>query len=460
MVSNRVPYKIVKSKNGVRYKKSVGGLVTALDPILSRKGGLWVGWNGLVGKNKYAEKTVEMDSGYSVKFLGLSKYDVKNFYHGFSNRTIWPLFHGFIFQSYFDLNYWRAYKKINKRFTEKVLEEIKGDEIIWVQDYHLMLMPSMLRKELPRAKIIFFLHIPFPCNEIFRVLPWDNQILEGLMGADLLGFQTSRDSMNFLYSCKQELKIPVDYKNGSVEKDNKKVQVSNFPISIDFGKFDRIAKNSSTNHMVREFKKAHKNVKLIMSVERLDYTKGIRERLHSIKRFFGKYPEYKKKVIFIQISVPSRTKIIEYRQFKREIDQLVGNINGEFADELWTPINYIYKTIPQEVLVSYYRASDVCLVTPLRDGMNLIAKEYVSCKPDGNGALVLSEFAGSAEEMHQHSIMVNPYDFEEVADGIKDALEMDSAKKRQDILALRDMVKNNDVYHWAERFLGYADKRG
>ncbi|MGM0365419.1 MAG: alpha,alpha-trehalose-phosphate synthase (UDP-forming) [Actinomycetota bacterium] len=458
VVSNRVPYKIIKSKSGIKYKKSVGGLVTALDPILSKKGGLWVGWNGMVGKNKHAEKTVEMKGGYSVKFLGLGKRDIRDFYHGFSNRTIWPLFHGFILQSFFDLGYWAAYKRINRRFTEKVLEEVKGDEVIWVQDYHLMLMPSMLRKELPHAKILFFLHIPFPCNEIFRVLPWDKQILEGLLGADVVGFQTSRDTMNFLYNCKQELRTYIDYNSGTIKKDKRTVKIKNFPISIDFDKFDQIAKSDSTNNLVKELKREHRNVKLIISVERLDYTKGIRERLLSIKRFFEKYPEYKKKVIFIQISVPSRTKIVEYRQFKREIDQLVGNINGQFADELWTPVNYIYKTIPQEVLVSYYKASDVCLVTPLRDGMNLIAKEYVSCKPDGYGMLVLSEFAGSAEEMNRNSVMVNPYDFEGVADGIKTALEMGRVQQRKNMFALREVVQDNDVFSWANSFLSYSTK--
>jgi len=458
VVSNRVPYNIVKTKSGTRYKKSVGGLVTALDPILSQKSGLWIGWNGLVGKNKYAEKTAEMEGGYRVKFLGLSKQEVRDFYHGFSNRTIWPIFHGFIPQSFFDTNYWKAYKRINRRFTEKVLEEVNGDEVLWIQDYHLLLMPSMLRKELPQAKILFFLHIPFPCNEIFRVLPWDREILEGILGADLAGFQTSRDVMNFLYNCKQELGVSVDYGLGSIKINKRTVNIKNFPISIDFSKFDRIARLSSTNNRVRGFKREHRNVKLIISVERLDYTKGIRERLLSIRRFFEKYPEYKKKVIFIQISVPSRTKIIEYRQFKREIDQLVGNINGQFADELWTPVNYIYKTIPQEVLISYYKASGVCLVTPLRDGMNLIAKEYVSCKPEGNGVLVLSEFAGSAEEMQKNSVMVNPYDFEEVADGIKTALEMEPALQSKNMLALREIVQRNDVFHWAKQFLSYASE--
>ncbi len=459
VVSNRVPHKIIKTKSGTKYKKSVGGLVTALDPILSRKGGLWVGWNGMVGKHKYAEKTVEMDGGYSVKFLGLSRQDVRDFYHGFSNRTIWPLFHGFILQSYFDINYWEAYKRVNRLFTEKVLEDIKGDEILWIQDYHLLLMPSMLRESLPKANILFFLHIPFPSNEILRVLPWDKEIIKGILGSDLVGFQTSRDAKNFLYNCKQELNTPVDYKAGKTERKNRTINVKNFPISIDFKKFDRIARNSTTNSRVKALKREHRSEKFIISVERLDYTKGIRERLLSIKRFFEKYPQYKKKVIFIQISVPSRTKIIEYRQFKREIDQLVGNINGQFADELWTPINYIYKTIPQEILISYYKAADVCLVTPLRDGMNLIAKEYVSCKPDGYGMLVLSEFAGSAEEMSKNSIMVNPYDFEEVADGIKTALEMDRIKQRKNMFALREIVQNNDVFNWAQKFLSYPANR-
>lgn len=459
IVSNRVPYKIVRTKESVKYKKSVGGLVTALDPILSKKGGLWAGWNGLVGKQKYAEQTVEMEGGYSVKFLGLSRQDVKDFYHGFSNRTIWPLFHGFIFQSFFDLNYWDSYKKINQYFADKILEEVKGDEVLWIQDYHLMLVPSLLRKALPGSKILFFLHIPFPSFEIFRVLPWNKMILEGLMGSDVLGFQTKGDARNFLYNCSRALGMPVDYDTGRLDRGDRPVHVKNFPISIDFKKFDSLAKAISTNNRVRLFKREHKNQKFIISVERLDYTKGIKERLLSIKRFFEKYPEYKKRVIFVQVSVPSRTKITEYRHFKREIDQLVGNINGQFADELWTPINYIYKTIPQEILISYYKASDVCLVTPLRDGMNLIAKEYVSCNPDGDGMLVLSRFAGSADEMQKNSIMVNPYDFEGVADGIKAALEMSRNEKRKNMAALRKIVQENDVFNWANQFLNYSIER-
>ncbi|MGM0367267.1 MAG: alpha,alpha-trehalose-phosphate synthase (UDP-forming) [Actinomycetota bacterium] len=457
VVSNRVPYKISRTRKGIKYKKSVGGLVTALDPILQKQGGLWIGWNGLSGRNKFGKKIVGME-GYKVKFLNLSKKDVKFYYHGFSNRTLWPLFHGFIFQAFFNLNYWKSYRRINNKFANEVLEEVKDDDTIWVQDYHLTLLPSILRSKRPKAKILYFLHIPFPCNEIYRVLPWNRQILEGLLGCDVVGFQTKRDAQNFLYSCKQELGLFVDHGKGTVDYNGRQVNVKSFPISIDYGKFNNIAKKSSIDEVFSEFN-AFENVKLVISVERLDYTKGIKERIYSIQRFFEKYPEYRKKVIFVQISVPSRTKIKEYIQFKREIDELVGNINGQFADELWSPINYIYKTIPQERLISYYKAADICLVTPLRDGMNLIAKEYVSSNPEGNGVLVLSRFAGSAEEMSNHSIMVNPFDFEGVANSIKRGLEMPVKEREKKLFALREIVKENNIYNWSKDFLKYAQNR-
>jgi len=460
VVSNRVPYNIVKTRKGIRYKKSVGGLVTALDPILSTRGGLWIGWNGMVGRTRQVEKKVKVkegknETGYELKFINLTKQDVKNYYHGFSNRTLWPLFHGFIFQTYFDIEYWKSYQRVNKKFADEVLEDVKGNEFIWVQDYHLTLLPKLLRDKNPNLKLLYFLHTPFPCHEIFRLLPWGRQILEGLLGCDLVGFQTRRDAQNFLYSCKEIIKSEVDFNSGSVRFDSREVSVKSFPISIDYNRFRYIAQRKETDKFCNKIRKANENTRLIISVERLDYTKGIKERLFSIERFFEKYPVYRKKVIFIQISVPSRTKIKEYIEFKREIDELVGRINGRFAEEMWSPINYIYQVVPQPKLIAFYKASDICMVTPLRDGMNLIAKEYVSSKPNGNGILILSNFTGSADEMKQHSLVVNPYDIEEVADSIDKALSMPLEEKKKKIFALQKVVRKNDVFNWSSNFLDY-----
>ena len=458
IVSNRVPYNITKSDGEIKYKKSVGGLVAALDPILFKNGGLWIGWDGNIGYDKDFKKKIRVgneDHGYSLKFVSLSAKELRDYYHGFSNRSLWPLFHGFIFQSYFDLNYWKSYQSVNNKFADNILEEISGKELVWIQDYHLTLVPRKLRKINPDLKLLFFLHIPFPNYEIFRVLPWDKKILKGLLGCDLIGFQTLRDATNFLECCKNILNIKVNFKDKTVYLENRIIDVKNLPISIDFKMFNDLASSKGTERYLKSIKRLGTGVKIIISVERLDYTKGIKERLLAINRFFEKYPQYRKKVVFLQISVPSRTKIKEYIALKREIDELVGQINGRFGDELWSPINYLYKALPQLKLAALYKISDICLVTPLRDGMNLIAKEYVSCKAEESGVLILSEFAGAVEEMGKYSIPVNPYDIEEVADSINEALNMHSNTKKMLISKLRKIVQKNDIYAWANNFVNY-----
>jgi len=461
IVSNRVPYNITKSGGEIKYKKSVGGLVTALDPILSKNGGLWIGWNGHTGydkdfKEKIRVRDEDQDNGYSLKFVNLSAKEIRDYYHGFTNRSLWPLFHGFIFQSYFNLDYWKSYRSVNNKFADSVLEEISGKELVWIQDYHLTLVPRRLRKINPDLNLLFFLHIPFPNYEIFRVLPWDKKILKGLLGCDLIGFQTIGDATNFLECCKKILNLKVNFRNKKIFYGNRIIDVKNLPISIDFKKFNDLADCKESKRYIRNIKRLGSDTKIVMSVERLDYTKGIKERLLAISRFFEKYPEYREKVVFLQISVPSRTKIKEYITLKREIDELVGKINGRFGDELWSPVNYLYKALPQAKLAALYKISDVCLVTPLRDGMNLIAKEYVSCKAEETGVLILSEFAGAFEEMKKYSIPVNPYDIEEVADSINEALNMHGSTKKMLISKLRKIVQKNDIYAWANNFLNYS----
>ncbi len=458
IVSNRVSYNITKSDGEIKYKKSVGGLVTALDSILYKNDGLWIGWDGNIGYDKDFKKKIRIgneDHGYSLKFISLSAKELRDYYNGFSNRFLWPLFHGFISQSYFNLNYWKSYQSVNNKFADSIMEEISGKELVWIQDYHLTLVPGKLRKINPDLKLLFFLHIPFPNYEIFRVLPWDKKILKGLLGCDLIGFQTLTDATNFLECCKKILNIKVNFKDKTVYLENRIIDVKNLPISIDFKRFNDLAGSKGTERYIKSIKRLGTGVKIIISVERLDYTKGIKERLLAINRFFEKYPEYRKKVVFLQISVPSRTKIKEYIALKREIDELIGQINGRFGDELWSPINYLYKALPQLKLAALYKISDICLVTPLRDGMNLVAKEYVSCKAEERGVLILSEFAGAAEKMGKYSILVNPYDIEEVADSIKEALNMNGNTKNMLISKLREIVQKNDIYAWANNFVNY-----
>jgi alpha,alpha-trehalose-phosphate synthase [UDP-forming] len=460
VIANRIPCNISITDEGIRYKKSIGGLVTALDPILLKNGGLWIGWNGqtienIPDKQKICIADECSIKNYSVKCVKLTKKEIRNYYHGFSNRSIWPLFHGFIFQSYFSLDYWKSYTYVNRKFCNSALEEINGNELIWVHDYHLTLLPEMLKQTNPELKVMFFLHIPFPNFEIFRVLPWNKEILIGLLGCSLLGFQTRGDAINFLASCKELLDARVDFKKRTVIHDKRTTAVKNIPVSIDFDRFNKKAGRKSADSFLNS-KKIGPNTKLIISVERLDYTKGIKERILAIERFFEKYPKYRRKLIFLQISVPSRTKIREYISLKKETDELVGRINGRFSDEMWSPIHYIYKAIPQTKLIELYKAADICLVTPLRDGMNLVSKEYVSCKTEGNGVLILSRFAGAADEMGRHAIMVNPYDIEEVADSINTALNLHWNTKKAMMSELRKIVGQNDVFDWARKFLNYC----
>ena len=464
VVSNRVPYNVKKVKGEIRYKKSVGGLVTALDPILCRRGGQWIGWNGYSGYSRElsGELVVGKDcdqEGYSLKLIGLSAKEIKNYYHGFANRSLWPLFHGFISQSYFNKDYFWFYRKINNRFANRILEEINGDELIWIHDYQLCMTPASLReRSKKKLKIIFFLHIPFPNFEAFRVLPWDKEILKGLLGNDLVGFQTSRDAYNFLECCKNILDLDVDFKNMKIHYKGRKIEARGFPISIDFDRFNTLAKSRETVKYRKNIKDLGGDAKVVISVERLDYTKGIKERLKAVGRFFTKYPEYLKKVVFLQISVPSRTKIKEYIELKREIDELVGSINGKFSDGLWSPIQYLFKALPQQQLAALYKYSDICLVTSLRDGMNLIGKEYASCNVSQDGVLILSELTGASYELGSNSLMVNPYDTDEVADALKKALNMHRATRKKMMQGLRKNIRENNIYVWADNFLDYYSK--
>lgn len=457
VVSNRVPYNIVRTPAGTQYRRGIGGLVTALHPILKTSNGLWVGWNGVSGPIREALPSrlkVGEPEGYQyfLRFVPLNEVEVSRYYHGFSNRTLWPNFHNFIGKCHFDRAQWNSYVSVNEKFSKIIYEETSGkDDLIWVHDYHLTLVPAFLRQVNPSLKIFFFLHTPFPHCNTFRVIPWCKQILEGMLGSDKIGFHVEDYVRNFLSCVEELLGLPVDHDRGIVKFKNMKVQVKAHPISIDYDEFFNLARSEVVQKHLQRLKRGVGDKLVILGVDRLDYTKGIKERLLAVERLLEKYKDTRNKILFIQIAVPSRTRVGEYRAMKREIDETIGRINGRFTVENWTPISYIYRSIPREDLVALYRLADVALITPVRDGMNLVAKEYITSQVEKNGVLILSQFTGAKAEL-KDALHVNPYDIDAVADSLYRALTMSPEEKKERCARMQEVVKKNDIYKWVSDY--------
>ncbi len=455
VVSNRLPYNPHRTSEGIRYVKGSGGLVTALDPILQLSNGLWIGWDGGAGSaTKVKGVTVSEPEGggsYQLRFVDLTEHEISHYYYSFSNRTLWPLLHSFIGKSRFNSTYWKTYFKTNAFFAGTILEETNPSDIIWVQDYHLFLVPNFIRYQNPDLRPYFFLHTPFPPYDTFRVLPWCKPILEGLVGSEKIGFHIKGYADNFLDCVEKILNADVDRESGVVELPGRKVKVGSHPISIDYDTFHDMA---LTKQVMRRAQKHRANIGdrvVILGVDRLDYTKGITERLLAVERFLEKHSKFRNRILFIQIAVPSRTRVDEYRVMKKEVDETIGRINGRFTGEGWPPIQYIYRSLSREELVAYYRLADIALITPGRDGMNLIAKEFVASQVDKNGVLILSEFAGAAEELTE-ALLVNPYDIKTVSETIHRAIRMSSREKRARMEKMQDLVKRRDIYYWVRDF--------
>ncbi len=460
VVSNRLPYNPVRSPEGIRYVKGSGGLVTALDPILRLCNGLWIGWDGGTGPpvsdKRVSVSEPEGEGGYQLRFVNLTEKEVGHYYYSFSNRTLWPLFHNFIGMSRFNSTHWKTYFKTNAYFAGTILEEANPSDIIWIQDYHLCLVPNFIRYQNTELRPYFFLHTPFPPYDTFRILPWRKPILEGLLGSEKIGFHLRDYADNFLHCSEKILNARVDRKRGVVRLDGRSVKVGSHPISIDYDAFHDLA---STKRVVKRIQKHRSRIGdrlVILGVDRLDYTKGIKERLLAVERFLEKHSKYRNRVLFIQVAVPSRTRVEEYRVMKRKVDETIGRINGRFTGEGWPPIHYIYRSISREELVAYYRLADIALITPGRDGMNLIAKEYVASQVDMKGVLILSEFAGAAEELGD-ALLVNPYDIESVSDAIFKAITMSSREKRKRMERMQDLGKRSDIYYWVRDFFEDID---
>lgn len=425
VVSNRLPFVFERDADG-RWlgKEGAGGLITALLPVLSDRGGVWIGWPGTADAGADLEQAVSeasREAGYSLRPVMLEAEEVHNFYQGFSNEVIWPLFHDLQSLCCFDPSYWHTYQQVNRKFAAAVISESGDDDFIWVHDYHLMNVALEARAMGCCARLGFFLHIPFPSPDIYLKLPWRLPLLRALLAYDLIGFQTPSDRRNFV-QCVRQLEPDVDVQGkGNVvtlRQVDHTARAASFPISIDYATFFRQAQAPAIVEKAAEIRRLLPRRKLILGVDRLDYTKGIPHRLQAFRNALDRYPQLRERVSLIQVVVPSRVDIPEYHDLKVQIEQLVGEINGRFMRPGgWVPVWYVYSSLTRDDLLAYYRAADIALITPLKDGMNLVAKEYCACSDD-DCTLILSEFAGAAQQLQRGALLVNPYDIEGVADAI------------------------------------------
>ncbi|MFW5838072.1 MAG: alpha,alpha-trehalose-phosphate synthase (UDP-forming) [Desulfovibrionaceae bacterium] len=459
VVSNRLPVALRQEQGEWKVKPGAGGLVTALAPVLQHRGGMWIGWSGAyadVDLNKlFGDYAREV--GYSLKPVHLTKEEVDGYYYGFSNEIIWPLFHQFQTRCNFNPDYWRHYLEVNMKFAEAIAAASEPEDYIWVHDYHLMHAAFLLKSMGLKRKTGFFLHIPFPPPEIFLKLPWREKLLRALLEFDLVGLQTLEDRRNFV-QCMQRLlpKARVSGRGSVVhaEWEGRTVRLGGFPISIDYNAFANLAAKKEVAARSFELKQACKNRKLILGVDRLDYSKGIPERIKAVGAALRRYPDLRGKINFIQVVVPSREEVAEYQELKIEIEQLVSRLNGEFTMPGWVPVHYMYRSLPREELVAYYRSADMALVTPLCDGLNLVAKEYCAANVDETGVLILSEFAGAAAQLQRHgALLVNPFDSEGVARTIRRAYRATEADRRTRMRKMRDAVRRHNIYWWVDSFL-------
>ena len=453
LVSNRLPVTVKAEKDQVSVVRSAGGLATGLSRPHERSGGLWIGWPGDVSRLSGTQRTqVEAQlSALRCVPLYLSSSEVSRFYEGYSNRVLWPLCHYLLDRMPRHHKDWDVYARVNERFADLVVRHYQPGDTIWVQDYQLMLVPGLLRERLPEARIGYFHHIPFPSSEIFRTLPHREELLRGLLGADLVGFHTAGYAQHFSESLLQLLGLEADM--DQVPYEGRVVHVGGFPMGIDAGAFETLATDAGVLEEVRVMKERSVGQRLLVGVDRLDYTKGIPRRLLAVQRLLEREPTLRGRLRLIQVAVPSRTQVEDYAVYRDTVDELVGRINGQYGSVHNVPIHYLYRSFNEKQLAALYRAADVMLVTPIRDGMNLVAKEFCACRPDEDGVLVLSEFAGAAAELRD-AVIINPYDIEAMADAIEQALEMTPQERRYRMRALRAQVKKKDVHWWVNEFLG------
>jgi trehalose 6-phosphate synthase len=449
VVANRLPVDRVELQDGTAaWRPSPGGLVTAFEPIMRRRQGAWVGWHGA------PDEEVEPfeHEGLTLAPVPLSSSEVEDYYEGFSNATLWPLYHDAIAPPQFRREWWDTYVIVNQRFADHVAEVAAEGAVVWVQDYHLQLVPQMLRRERPDVRIGFFLHIPFPPTELYVQLPWRRQILEGLLGADIVGFQLPGGARNFVRLVRDRLGLDT-LRDRIRTRDGREVLARAYPISIDAKGLHELAASDQAAERAAEIRHDLGDPRvLFLGVDRLDYTKGIPERIQAFGELMAEGRLDPDEVVLLQLAIPSRQRVEQYRQLRDDIDRLVGRINGEIQRIGRPPIIYLHVSYPRVEMAAFYRAGDVMVVTPLRDGMNLVAKEYVACRQQDDGALVLSEFTGAARELRQ-AYLVNPHDIDGLKDQLVEAMRDAPRSKAQRMKAMRRQVLENDIDKWARMFL-------
>jgi trehalose 6-phosphate synthase/phosphatase len=455
IVSNRLPVTVRLAEGKVAVEQSSGGLATGMKGPHDRLGGLWIGWPGALdalpddARSEADRRLAEL----RLVPVPLTAEEIARYYEGYSNTVLWPLFHYAIARLPQEVRDFEVYEAVNARFAEAVASHYQPGDLVWVHDYQLMLVPQKLRELIPDALIGFFLHIPFPSSEIFRLLPQREELLAGLLGADLIGFHTATFMRHFASSVLRLAGAPTEVDR--IRWRAREVRLGVFPMGIDAAKFSERAASPEVKAIVD----AHRagGEQLLVGIDRLDYTKGISRRLVAFERLLRRHPELREKVRLVQVAVPSRENVEAYRELREEVDAMVGRIHGEFATPGWSPVHYLYRNLPQDEIVALYRAADAVLVTPLRDGMNLVAKEFVASRPDEDGVLVLSEFAGAAAELSE-ALFVNPYDIERTAGALHRALTMPPDERRTRMEILRHRVMTYDVHWWARSLVSRLER--
>ena len=473
VVSNRLPVSLRETDAGQwEATQSAGGLATALDPALRHRGGTWVGWPGLAdGDSDDLQSYLDQFSkklGYDLFPVSLSKKEVDNFYNGFSNEVIWPLFHDLFPLCNFDPAYWDAYVTVNGRFADRVAELVNPGDLIWVHDYHLIGVASKLRARGINNRIGFFDHIPFPMPDIFFRLPWRKSILRAMLRYDLIGFQTTSDCNNFAQCIQMAMfdpgspvklgaadaePLPSVQANEWISARSQETRLAEFPISIDYKTFNEISCGSVVSRMATELRQKYGTRKIVLGVDRLDHSKGLPNKLAAFRYALKKYPELRGKVTLVQYVVPSREDVPEYQELRLKIERQISEVNGTTSEPGWIPIHYHYGFLDRDLLCAYYRTADACLITSLKDGMNLIAKEYCAAQVEDPGVLILSEFAGAAAELQPYARVVNPYDIEQVAESIYAACSMEEEQRAEHMRGMQEHISSHDVFQWVDSYV-------
>lgn len=458
VVSNRGPCTFKETPGGIQRIPSVSGLVSALEPVLAKEGGSWVAWGGRYGQESGTSGMSWPMPGGRPKYIFhevlLTHRETELYYEGFANGCLWPLCHNFVEKSVFDEEHWQAYCKVNEKYAEVVLKQAGTQDLIWVHDYHLARLPVLIRKHRPHARVSLFWHIPFPPADIFAVMPWAEEYISGMLAAELIGFHTENYVRNFLQVAEEVAGVKVDYSSGTIYHTGRITKAVAVPIGINWHEFAHLAGADEVIRKASQIRQAVGGEYLLLGVDRLDYTKGIPDRLKAVAWLLENFPEYRKKITFIQIAVPSRTDTPTYRELKMQIEETVGRINGAFTVDYHVPVRYLFKSLNKTDLTAHYLAADMALVTPVKDGLNLVAKEYVAANANDIGVLLLSPFAGAVHQL-KNALTANPYNYRELADKIIQGLEMPVVEKKRRLAALNKVVREQDIHWWWEQLRQY-----